>query len=146
MPAGVEHGRGAQGRGYEGKDHDSARALQLAALVLDDDTALRLAEHTALQAVTDPRHTGQITDTSLCHGWAGLVLTTERIAADTALPHLREALPALRDRLTTETQHHPAPKHTGLLTGAAGVLLTLHTLTTARPVDPEWDTCLLLTP
>ena len=29
---------------------------------------------------------------------------------------------------------------------AAGVLLTLHTLTTAQPVDPEWETCLLLTP
>ncbi|MEV5271105.1 lanthionine synthetase C family protein [Streptomyces werraensis] len=123
-----------------------ARALQLAALVLDDDTALRLAEHTALQAVTDPRHTRQITDTSLCHGWAGLVLTTERIAADAARPDLHDALPALRDRFTTETQHHPAPEHTELLTGAPGVLLTLHTLTTARPVDPEWETCLLLTP
>ncbi len=123
-----------------------ARALQLAALALNDDTARRLAEHTALQAATDPRHTGQITDTSLCHGWAGLLLTTERIAADAAQPDLHDALPALRDRLTTETQHHPAPEHTGLLTGNAGVLLTLHTLTTTRPVDPEWKTCLLLTP
>ncbi|MGV9954101.1 lanthionine synthetase C family protein [Streptomyces cellulosae] len=123
-----------------------ARALQLAALVLDDDTALRVAEHTALQAVTDPRHTRQITDTSLCHGWAGLVLTTERIAADAARPDLHDALPALRDRFTTETQHHLAPEHTGLLTGAPGVLLTLHILTTAHPVDPEWETCLLLTP
>ncbi len=26
-----------------------------------------------------------------------------------------------------------------------GVLLPFHTLTTARPVDPEWETCLLLT-
>lgn len=122
-----------------------ARALQLAALALNDDTARRLAEHTALQAATDPRQTGRIVDTSLCHGWAGLLLTTDRIAADAARPDLREALPALRDRLTAETQHHPAPEHTGLLTGAAGVLLTLHTLTTARPVDPEWETCLLLT-
>ncbi|MGA5089277.1 MULTISPECIES: lanthionine synthetase C family protein [unclassified Streptomyces] len=123
-----------------------ARALQLAALALNDDTARRLAEHTALQAATDPRNTRQITDTSLCHGWAGLLLTTERIAADAARPDLHDALPALRDRLTTETQHHPAPEHAGLLTGPAGVLLTLHTLTTARPVDPEWETCLLLTP
>lgn len=122
-----------------------ARALQLAALALNDGTARRLAEHAALQAATDPRHTGQIADTSLCHGWAGLALTTERIAADAALPDLRGALLTLRDRLTTETQHHPAPGHTGLLTGAPGVLLTLHTLTTARPVDPEWETCLLLT-
>ncbi|MEW2425736.1 lanthionine synthetase C family protein [Streptomyces nigra] len=122
-----------------------ARALQLAALTLNDDTARRLAEHTALQAATDPRHTGQIVDTSLCHGWAGLVLTTERIATDAALPDLHDALPALRDRLTTETQHHPAHEHTGLLTGAPGALLTLHTLTTTRPVDPEWETCLLLT-
>ncbi|MEZ0156217.1 lanthionine synthetase C family protein [Streptomyces griseorubens] len=123
-----------------------ARALQLAALALNDDTARRLAEHTALQAATDPRHTGQIVDTSLCHGWAGLVLTTERIAADAALPGFHDALPALRDRLITETQHQPAPEHTGLLTGAPGVLLALHTLTTVRPVVPEWETCLLLTP
>ncbi|MGA5552706.1 lanthionine synthetase LanC family protein [Streptomyces pseudogriseolus] len=116
------------------------------ALALNDDTARRLAEHAALQAATDPRQTGQITDTSLCHGWAGLLLTTERIAADAARLDLREALPALRDRLTAETQHHPAPEHAGLLTGPAGVLLTLHTLTTARPVDPEWETCLLLSP
>ncbi|MEU6339185.1 hypothetical protein ABZ839_33150 [Streptomyces cellulosae] len=74
------------------------------------------------------------------------MLTTERVAADAVRPDLRHALPALRDRLTTGTLHHPAPEHTGLLTGAPGVLLTLHTLTTARPVDPEWETCLLLTP
>ena len=123
-----------------------ARAPQLAALALNNDTARHLAEHTALQAATDPRHAGQIVDTSLCHGWAGLVLATERIASDSALPDLHDALPALRERLVTETQHHPAPEHTGLLTGAPGVLLAQHTLTTAPPVDPEWETCLLLTP
>ncbi|MFF0690270.1 hypothetical protein ACIQUO_29130 [Streptomyces albogriseolus] len=73
-------------------------------------------------------------------------LTTERLAADAALPDLRRALPALGKCLTTETESHSAPEHTGLLTSNAGVQLTLHTRTTARPVDPEWETCLLLTP
>ncbi len=79
-------------------------------------------------------------------GRAGLVLTIEHIATDAALTDLRETMPALRDRLTAESESHPAPEHTGRLTSTAGVLLTLHTPTTARPVDPEWDTCLLFTP
>ncbi|MFF1273282.1 lanthionine synthetase LanC family protein [Streptomyces marokkonensis] len=121
-----------------------ARALQLAALTLHDHAARRLAEHTALQAITDPRQTGQITETSLCHGWAGLLLTADRIASDAALPDLAEALPALHNRLTTEMGRRRTAEHAGLLTGNAGVLLTLHTLTTARPVDLGWETCLLL--
>jgi len=121
-----------------------ARALQLAALALHDDTARRLAERTAFHAITDPRQTGQITETSLCHGWAGLLLTVGRIASDAARPDLAGALPALHNRLTTDVGQHRIAEHTGLLTGNAGVLLTLHTLTTARPVDLGWETCLLL--
>lgn len=121
-----------------------ARALQLAALALHDDTARRLAEYTALQAITDPRQTDQITDTSLCHGWAGLLLTADRIAADAASPGLTQVLPVLYDRLTTEMARRQTTEHTGLLTGHVGVLLTLHTLTTVRPIDSGWETCLLL--
>ncbi|WP_437097330.1 hypothetical protein [Streptomyces sp. enrichment culture] len=37
-----------------------------------------------------------------------------------------------------------ATQDTGLLTGNAGVLLTLHALRTPRPADLGWETCLLL--
>ncbi|GAA2607425.1 lanthionine synthetase C family protein [Streptomyces lienomycini] len=121
-----------------------ARALQLAALALHDDTARRLAEHTALQAVTDPRQTTQITEASVCHGWAGLLLTADRIAAEAALPDLTDALPSLHAHLESRPVRHETTEDAGLLTGNTGVLLTLHTLHTARPVDPGWETCLLL--
>ncbi|TWD13108.1 hypothetical protein FB570_11935 [Streptomyces sp. T12] len=86
----------------------------------------------ALQVVTDFRQTGQFVDTSLCHGWAGLVLTTERIAAD-ALPDLRGTMPALRDRLTAETESHPTPEHTGWLTS---ILACFSRSTPSRPPAP----------
>lgn len=44
----------------------------------------------------------------------------------------------------TETARRPLSEHTGLLTGPAGVRLTLHTLTTGHHVEAGWETCLLL--
>ncbi|MEU5523752.1 hypothetical protein ABZ759_24625 [Streptomyces sp. NPDC047860] len=67
----------------------------------------------------------------------------DRIVSDAALPDLAGALPALHRRLATDTVRRRTTEHAGLLTGNAGVLLTLHTLTTARPVDLGWETCLL---
>ncbi|MYR41091.1 lanthionine synthetase C family protein [Streptomyces sp. SID5910] len=116
-----------------------ARALQLASLALHDDAARRLAEHTAFQAVTDSRQTCQITDSSVCHGWAGLLLAADRIASDAALPDLAHALPALLPRA-----RHRTTESAGLLTGDAGVLLTVHTLTATHPDDSRWESCLLL--
>ncbi|MFF9863273.1 lanthionine synthetase C family protein [Streptomyces tendae] len=121
-----------------------ARALQLAALALSDDAARRLAERTALQAVTDSRQTLQITDASVCHGWAGLLLATDRIASDSALPDLTGALPALHTLLASAMARAKTPQNAGLLTGNAGVLLTQHTLHPAHPLDLGWETCLLL--
>ncbi|MBQ0967510.1 lanthionine synthetase C family protein [Streptomyces sp. RK23] len=121
-----------------------ARALQLAALALRDDAARRLAERTALQAVTDSRQILQITDASVCHGWAGLLLATDRIAADSALPDLTGALPALHTHLASAMARAETPENAGLLTGNAGVRLTQHTLHTAHPLDLGWETCLLL--
>ncbi|MFC7936522.1 lanthionine synthetase C family protein [Streptomyces sp. NPDC057387] len=122
-----------------------ARALQLAALTLHDDAARHLAEHTAFQAVTDFRQTCQITDASVCHGWAGLLLTTDRIASDSVLPDLTSALPALRARFESASARGEAPEDAGLLTGNAGVRLTQHSLTTTpHPLDVGWETCLLL--
>ncbi|WP_405698320.1 lanthionine synthetase C family protein [Streptomyces coelicoflavus] len=121
-----------------------ARALQLAALALHDDAARRLAELTALQAVTDSRQTCQLTDASVCHGWAGLLLATDRMASDAALPDLTGALPTLHACLESAMAHNERPKDAGLLTGNAGVLLTAHTLNVSHPLDLGWETCLLL--
>ncbi|MFD5652996.1 lanthionine synthetase C family protein [Streptomyces sp. NPDC127039] len=121
-----------------------ARALQLAAHALHDDVARRLAERTALQAVTDSRQTCQITDASVCHGWAGLLLATDRIASDAVLPDLTRALPALHARLESAVARAETTEAAGLLTGNAGVRLTVHTLNVSHPLDLGWETCLLL--
>ncbi|WP_108987709.1 lanthionine synthetase C family protein [Streptomyces coelicoflavus] len=121
-----------------------ARALQLAAFALHDDAARHLAERAAFQSVTDPRQTGQITDASVCHGWAGLLLATARIASDAALHDLTGVLPTLHARLDSAVARNEAPEDAGLLTGNAGVLLAKHTLNTAHPLAQGWETCLLL--
>jgi hypothetical protein len=117
-----------------------ARALQLAALALDDPARRRTAEDALYGCVTDPRQLAQITEPSLCHGWAGLVLAATRAAADAATDALTFRLPHL-------TAHHPGPDRAGLLDGAAGIALTSTTAThTPDPAAPwEWDACLLMT-
>ncbi|MEV0530077.1 lanthionine synthetase C family protein [Streptomyces sp. NPDC050439] len=120
------------------------RALQLAALALHDEAARRLAEDTVLQAITDPRQLAHLTDTSLCHGWAGLLLTAHWIACDASTPAIRSGLPVLQSHLSARLEQHEIPENAGLLTGPAGVLLALHTLNPSRPVQPGWETCLLL--
>ncbi|MFJ9675789.1 lanthionine synthetase C family protein [Streptomyces sp. NPDC101221] len=121
-----------------------ARALQLAALGLHDDTARCLAERTAFQAVTDSRQIRQITDASVCHGWAGLLLSTDRTASDAARPDLTAALPALHAHFEAAMARGETTEDAGLLTGKAGVRLTQNTLNTPRPLDLGWETCLLL--
>ncbi|MFD7459204.1 MULTISPECIES: lanthionine synthetase C family protein [unclassified Streptomyces] len=120
------------------------RALQLAALARRNDRARQFAEHVVLGSITDPRHLSQIEDVTLCHGWAGLLLTCDRIAAESAAPAITNELPALRSHLSAHMVRHEIPQNAGLLSGNAGVLLTLHTLSTPRPTDLGWDTCLLL--
>ncbi|MFE0654581.1 lanthionine synthetase C family protein [Streptomyces sp. NPDC059534] len=121
-----------------------ARALQLAGLARRNKSVRQFAEHAVLGAITDARQLSELEDITLCHGWAGLLLTCDRIASDAQSPALARALPALRERLHTHLVRHEIPKGAGLLTGSAGVLLTLHTLSTPRPADVGWETCLLL--
>ncbi|HVK23856.1 MAG TPA: hypothetical protein VM677_21080 [Actinokineospora sp.] len=81
----------------------------------------------------------------MCHGWAGLVLTTWRAAAD-ADPgsELAAAMPRLRTRMD-QRLHIDAPLGTGgLLEGEAGLRLAEHTVDTGRPDTTRWDLCLLL--
>ncbi|NBE54946.1 lanthionine synthetase C family protein [Streptomyces boluensis] len=121
-----------------------ARSLQLAATACENTPARRLAERAFLSCVTDDGQLALLEDATVCHGWSGLLLTADRIAADASHDAIAHELPALRERLTDHTVQHGIPDGPGLLTGADGALLTLHTLTPSQPVDPMWETCLLL--
>lgn len=120
------------------------RALQLAALAARDEHARRLAERTVLAAITDSRHLKQLKDASLCHGWSGLLLAADRTASDALTSDIARELPGLRKLLSSHLVQHAIPDTAGLLTGHAGVLLTLHTLNPTHPVDLGWEACLLL--
>lgn len=119
------------------------RALQLGALARGNEAARQFAEHVVLGSITDPLQVAQLQDATLCHGWAGLLLTCDRIASDAVSPAIAGELPALRSRLDAHLVRHEIPEDAGLLTGRAGVLLTLHTLDAPNPV-PGWETCLVL--
>jgi hypothetical protein len=127
-----------------------ARALQLAALALGDPDGQRRAEQALLVAVTDPAQLGQLSDVSLCHGWAGTALSTWCAAQDSTdtdlAASLHQAATALTDSLTDAARPLSArPRPTdpiGLIQGAAGAALALHSLT-ANQVD-GWARCLLL--
>ncbi|MFE7461745.1 lanthionine synthetase C family protein [Nocardiopsis terrae] len=115
-----------------------ARALQLAALALDDASLQEQAEDTLERTLTDPAALGAITDASLCHGWAGLVVLTRAVAADSPTPHrFTPLLTDLTGRLAATADDLPKP---GFLEGRSGARLALHgTDTTA------WTRALLLT-
>jgi lantibiotic biosynthesis protein len=116
-----------------------ARALQLAGQATGDTARQRAAENALLGCVSDPAQLGRLTDTSLCHGWAGLLQTLWRTSTDAQTPELNAYLPQLRGHL----RHLPFTDGAGLLEGHAGSALALHTVTGAPP-RPRWDSCLLL--
>ncbi|NUT50881.1 MAG: lanthionine synthetase C family protein, partial [Saccharothrix sp.] len=121
-----------------------ACAQQLAALALGDPRRQRAAENALAACVTDEQQLALLTDTSLCHGWAGLVQTVRRTAADAGPDtELTDLLP----RLHTRFEHHlhgrrPTPGD-GLLEGTAGITLTRDAAT--MPAF-RWDACLLIAP
>ncbi|TVT60828.1 hypothetical protein FNH05_04035 [Amycolatopsis rhizosphaerae] len=116
-----------------------ARAQQLAALALDDPKRQQRAEAVLATCITDDVQLARLGDTSLCHGWAGLVHTTWRAAEDAGDD---SELAALLPRLLAcwGHRHSGLPTGDGLLEGKAGVALTRQTI-----VGPAtaWDTCLL---
>ncbi|AZM47826.1 hypothetical protein DMB38_20360 [Streptomyces sp. WAC 06738] len=122
-----------------------ARALQLAATACDRGGSRSRAEALLAACLSDPVQLSRLTDPTVCHGWAGLCLAADRAAADAdADSPLHRTLPSLRAQFTAHLAHNPLPESAGLLTGADGVLLTIHTLSPSRPVASGWETCLLL--
>lgn len=118
------------------------RAQQLAALALSDTTAQRRAEQALAACLDDEAQLCQLTDASLCHGWAGLLHTARTVAAD-AHPdtQLSARLTALHQRLGQHLHQNGAPEAAGLLEGTTGIRLT-----TAEALSgtARWDACLLL--
>jgi hypothetical protein len=133
-----------------------ARALYLAGAVTgekDWQNTAHAAMHGALAAAND--HT--IHDFALCHGWAGLLQITWRMAYDTGDAAYAEAADKLAARISNgfdpETAfgfrytHPAAPVSTdrpGFLEGAAGIALALHCHATGEPPVTNWDAALLL--
>lgn len=120
-----------------------ARAGQLAGIALRDVGFQAFYEDALYRALTDPAQLANVTDTGLCHGWAGIYQTAVRAAADGSDPRLRGLLPSLGDAFLDHTRLDPAAAP-GLLIGAAGTALALSTLATQQPPSTGWDACLLI--
>lgn len=118
-----------------------ARAQQVAGLALNDPQRQRRAHDALLACVTDDEQLAQLTDATLCHGWAGVTYTAWRVGAHDS--RVRAAVPRLLDGLTRCLRQRP-PSGQGLLTGKAGALLAQHAVTADKPPTTQWDACLLL--
>jgi lantibiotic biosynthesis protein len=122
-----------------------ARALQFAGDALGDQSRRQAAEHALAACLSDPAQLARLIDPALCHGWAGVLLTTWHAAADAGSPSLASHLPRLAGAVLDQTNPtSPAAwALPGLINGNAGIALTLHTLT--GEVSRGWETCLLIT-
>lgn len=125
-----------------------ARAQQLAGLATGDSARRRMAEDALVQALSDPGQLAVTVDLSLCHGFAGLLHIAGRAAADAITPALAACLPRLLGAIVPDTDTkslvaallRPSGGDIGLLEGAAGVALALHT----TPPVSGWDSFLLI--
>ncbi|WP_369265895.1 lanthionine synthetase C family protein [Streptomyces harbinensis] len=115
-----------------------ARAQQLAGIATGDSNGQRMAEDALLGCLSDPAQLSLLTDTSLCHGWAGLYQTTWHTARDALTPVIGQHLPQLAARLPK------APGNPGLLDGNTGTALALLTAKRNQLPASGWDACLLI--
>jgi hypothetical protein len=131
-----------------------ARAQQLAAIVTHDVVRQAAAESALARCLSDSAQLGRVTDSGLCHGWAGVHQTAWRAAQDARTPEIRRCLPQLADHLVSHVRSEPCEPAIGrgartadpdgLLEGAAGLALALQTAAHDAPPITEWDACLLI--
>ncbi|MFI1179672.1 lanthionine synthetase C family protein [Streptomyces sp. NPDC020799] len=136
-----------------------ARALHLAGLALDvprwQEAAVGALRAALARAGTEEAEPAA--EAGLCHGVAGLLQITWRMAHDSGDTELAEHLPLLATRLldlvdedepfgfTAAPGERPPEEHPGgFLTGAAGAALALHTFATDSAPATHWDRALLL--
>jgi hypothetical protein len=120
-----------------------ARAQQLASLATGDTARQHMAEHALVSCLSDPAQLSQISDTSLCHGWAGLFQTAWHAARDARNPEITACLSHLTG-LLIQHDRPDADEGRGLLEGSAGLALALHTAASTTPPASGWDACLLI--
>ncbi|GAA3162352.1 MULTISPECIES: lanthionine synthetase C family protein [Streptomyces] len=120
-----------------------ARAGQLAGIALRSSSLQKFYEDALYRALTDPAQLAQVTDSGLCHGWAGIYQTAHRAAADALDPRLRTLPERLGDALTTHAEPGDPPPP-GLLNGAAGTALALTTVVSQQTPITGWDSCFLI--
>jgi hypothetical protein len=120
-----------------------ARALQLAALALNDIARQQAAEAALAACLADPAQLAGIIDPAICHGWAGVVVTAAAAAADACSADRFRGLMSAGEPLLDRSRDRIPDDWPGLVAGLAGVALALHQL--AHPdSDTGWRTCLLI--
>ena len=104
-----------------------------------------VAQQALIGCLTDEQQLAHVTDAGLCHGWAGLVHTARRAAADADTRELATAAAVATGRARQHARDHGVPCDDGFLEGATGVLLVgAAGATTAPPTLSGWDSCLLV--
>jgi hypothetical protein len=115
-----------------------ARAQQLAGIALGDADRQRMAEKALLACLADPGQLGRIRDGGICHGAAGLLHTTHRVARDARSDDFAAHLPRLHALLAAQ----PVAEADGFLDGTTGPALVLTTADDGATAS-RWDACLL---
>jgi hypothetical protein len=119
-----------------------ARAGQVAAIALGDHRARREYEQALVLCLRDPAQLAQLTDAGLCHGAAGLYMTSWRAARDALTPAIAAELPGLATLLRGLAAAHAGGP--GFLNGTAGTALALHVAASSAAPASGWDACLLI--
>ncbi|MFJ8980454.1 lanthionine synthetase C family protein [Streptomyces sp. NPDC102282] len=119
-----------------------ARAGQLAGLALRAPDVQAFYEDALYCALTDPEQLSRVTDSGLCHGWAGIYQTATHAASDALDPRLHTLLLRLGDTLAANAQ--PGLPGPGLINGDAGTALALMTYASQQAPITGWDACLLI--
>ena len=122
----------------------TARAQQLAGLALGDPDRQQIAEAAMLAVLRDPEQLGRLAEPGLCHGSSGLLYCAWRMSADALTPGIGEEVPKLAARITSKLAGGGRLADLGLLDGAAGVALALHTVGAGSAPAPYWDSFLAL--
>jgi hypothetical protein len=134
-----------------------ARALQLAAPVAGEPGWADLAVATLRSVLDGPPERWRVTNPGLCHGAAGLLHVTTRVARDSGDEALLAHLPGLAERVLAQHdgeaaygfRRHRSADLAGILEGAAGVALALRHFADGAPGEApgrelHWDAALLL--